>query len=213
MRSLHNIGILSPESAGPEESHVSGHCHEQKRNPYHIWHHRDPVVSVAFPVASPVFPGLTGMFALMWMSLQNWKDSNNSPCFSAQLFQCLPQFGGLQCGFPWAAAGCHHIHTSHGWGNFWGLSCCAGPAWERTGSVTHKQQTLHGLPPAWQLTWHAQSTHVNPTGWFERPVLKASSGWYLLLYLCQCLRIKLVIELLCWCLCCFSCELCTNSCW
>lgn len=105
--------------------------------------------------------------------LQNCKDSHDSLCFSARLCPCLPQFGGLQCTFPWAAAGCHHILPSHDCRNFWGLCCCAGAAWGRTGRVPwpHKQP-LHRLLTAQQHRVYA--TWV-PSGWCERPVLKVSS--------------------------------------
>lgn len=62
----------------------------------------------------------------------------------------------------------------------------------------HKQQTLHVSPPAWQLTWHAQSIHVSPIWMVQKASPEGKlSGWYLLLCLCQCLRIKPVVELLC----------------
>lgn len=156
MRSLPNVGFLSPESAGPEESHVSGHCHEQKRSPYHIWHHSDPVVSVAFPVASPMFPGLTGMFALMWMSLQNCKDSSVSQSSSFHVSHNLEASNVLspeQLQVVTTSSPPMDEEIS-------GVCAAVQDQLERgLAESPHKQQTLHGLPPAWQLTWHAQSTH------------------------------------------------------
>lgn len=59
-------------------------------------------------------------------------------------------------------------------------------------------QPLHGLPPAWQLTWHTQSTPVSPIWMVQKASPEGKlSGWYLLLCLCQCLRIKTAVELLC----------------
>lgn len=185
-----------------------------KGSPYHIWHHSDPAVSVAFPVASPVFPGLTGVFALVWRSLQNCKDSHDSPCFSAQLCPCLPQFGASNVLSP------EQLQV---------VTTSSPPtAVEISGVCAAVQEQLErGLAESLGLTnslcmdslqrGHSPGIHRAPTSptWM---VWKASpegelSGWYLLLCLCQCLRIKPVVELLRWCLCCFSYEFCTNSCW
>lgn len=78
-------------------------------------------------------------------------------CFSAQFFPSLPQFGGLQYAFPWAAAGCHHILISHSCGNFWGLCCCAGPAWKRTGRVLSR--TAFAWTPSSMATHLAYTEH------------------------------------------------------
>lgn len=211
-----SASFLAPKS---EESHISWQFYEQKEAPITFctslippswWHPQ-------------CFRGEQVKLPSCRVSLQNHEESCDRPCFSPQLCPCLSPLGGLQRAFPGATAGWHHILTSHACVKCWGLHCCMGAVWGRSGSTLSPTNSLCMFP-------YCRVTHL---AYMEHPCeshLKVHNvdggkgqSWgqtYKLIFevhrqfcMSRCLGIKLVVELLCQCLCCFRCELSKNHCW